>query len=46
MPLGKEPPSQLGPALAKPAPHLPAADTLRHTQFGPVVCHPGVRIGA
>ena len=47
VPLGKEPPSQLGPAFAKPAPHLAATDTPRHTRFGPMAsCHPGVRIGA
>lgn len=47
VPLGKEPPSQLGPAFAKPAPHLAATNTLRHTRCGPVAsCPPGVRIGA
>lgn len=47
MPLGKELPSQPSPVFAKPAPHLAATDTPRHTRFGPRVSrHPGVRIGA
>ena len=46
--LGKVLPPSQGPAFAKPASHLAAADTRPlHTPFRPVVSwHPGVRIGA